>query len=117
MMFLLRAAFWLCVVILLLPGDPDRPANAPSVTVLELLTAARTAVADLGQMCDRNPDLCETGGEVAQVLADKARYGIEQLQAFLDRQAVEGNTLTPEDTAVPWQDPLGEPRALADARP
>lgn len=98
MMFLLRAAFWLCVVILFLPADPNRPEDAPSVTVLEAFMAARATVADLAQFCDRNPDVCATGEAVVDVMVDKASYGIEQIQGYLDE-----DTLTSEDVEVPWQ--------------
>ena len=114
--FVFRAAFWLTIILLVLPGDPNRPEGAPSVTVIELLNAARGAVTDLTQFCERNPELCQTGEAVAQVLADKARYSIEQLQAFLAQQGAELDTLTGDDLGVPWQDPLEPPRALADAR-
>lgn len=99
MMFLLRAVFWLCVVILFLPANPDRPADAPSVTVLEAFMAARATVADLAQFCDRNPDVCATGGAVVDVMVDKASYGLEQIRRHLDDEG----TLTEEDVEVPWQ--------------
>lgn len=105
MMFLLRAAFWLCVVILFLPADPDRPADAPSVTVVEAFMAARATVADLALFCDRNPDVCATGEAVVDVMVDKASYGIEQIQGYL----AEG-TLTEDDVEVPWQ---GDEEAVA----
>ena len=38
-MFLVRAAFWLAVVVLLLPGDPNSGANAPRVSAIEALMA------------------------------------------------------------------------------
>lgn len=53
------------------------------MTVLELMIAARDIVWDISHLCERNPDLCETGGEVGQILADKARYNIGQLTDYL----------------------------------
>jgi hypothetical protein len=104
---LLRIAFWLSIVILLLPGDPERGEDAPSVTVLELMIAARDIVWDISNLCDRNPDLCATGGEVGQLIAEKARYNIGQLTEYLaaDDAPADGNTLTAGDVAVPWQPP------------
>ena len=34
-MFILRAAFWLSVVVLLLPGDPNSGTNAPRVSAVD----------------------------------------------------------------------------------
>lgn len=115
MFFLLRIAFWLCVVILFLPADPERGENAPSVTVLELMVAARDIVWDFAQICVRNPELCETGGEVGQIIVDKARYNIGQLTEYLaaDNIAEPANTLTAGDVATPWQPP--EPHQVAIA--
>ncbi|MCW5716974.1 MAG: DUF5330 domain-containing protein [Bauldia sp.] len=107
---LLRIAFWLSIVILLLPGDPERGEDAPSVTVLELMIAARDIVWDISHLCERNPDLCATGGEVGQIIAEKARYNIGQLTEYL--AADDANTLTPGDAAVPWQEP-GAPQLAA----
>ncbi|MGD9738276.1 MAG: DUF5330 domain-containing protein [Bauldia sp.] len=116
MFFLIRVVFCLCVILLILPTDPNRPEDAPSVTLMELLTAARTAIADLSQICGRNPELCVTGGEVAQVLADQARYGIEQLQGFIEQQGIT-DTLTAEDINIPWQDPAAPQTAYAATTP
>lgn len=103
MRFIFRVAFWLTVVILLLPSDPDGGPDAPQVTFVEALNAVRATFNDLANFCTRNPDLCETGGEVIQVVADKARYGIEQLQTYLDETVTGGDTLTAEDEEIPWQ--------------
>lgn len=108
MMFIFRAAFWLSVVILLLPGDPEAGAEAPRVTLVEALGAARATVDDLSRFCVRNPDVCATGEAVVEVMADKARYGFEQIQGYLDRATIEAEaegTLTPDDIDEPWQEP------------
>jgi hypothetical protein len=111
---LLRTAFWLCIVILLLPGDPERREDAPSVTVLELMIAARDIVWDVSHLCERNPDLCETGGAVGQIIADKARYNIGQLTEYLAEDAApEADTLTAGDVAAPWQAPTSRQVAAA----
>lgn len=111
---LLRTAFWLSIVILLLPADPERGEDAPSVTVLELMIAARDIVWDLSNLCERNPDLCATGGEVGQLIAEKARYNIGQLTDYLAADdATATNTLTAGDVAAPWLPP--EPHQVAAA--
>lgn len=103
MRFLFRTVFWLTVVILLLPSDPDANPDAPQLTLVDAMDAIRGTITDLSQFCVRNPELCQTGETVIQVVADKARYGIEQLQTYLDQNAVGDNTLTAEDAGIPWQ--------------
>ena len=76
-MFLFRAAFWLAVVVLLLPGDPNTGTEAPRVSAMQALVATRSAIADFSTFCDRNPDTCATGSTAVQVFASKVRYGAE----------------------------------------
>lgn len=116
MFFLIRVAFFLCVILFILPADPNRPEDAPSVTLMELLTVARTAIADLSQICEREPELCATGGEIARVLADQARYGIGQLQTFIEQQGIT-DTLTATDIDLPWHDPTAPTTVHARTAP
>ncbi len=80
MMFLIRTAFWLGVVIMLIPVDDkaaDGPATAGVETIgaLEAAGAAQEAIADLGGFCERNPAACDVGGRIATTFALKARTG------------------------------------------
>ncbi len=111
MRFIIRTAFWLTLIFLLLPSDPDAGPDAPRVSLMEALDAVRGTVADLSQFCVRNPDLCETGGEIVQVVAEKARYGLDQIQAMLDGEGeiVETDTLTADDATIPWQGTVSAP--------
>lgn len=109
MRFIIRSVFWLAVILLLLPSDPDAGPDAASVTFMEALNAVRGTVADLSQFCVRNPELCETGGELAQVVADKARYGLDQIQALLDAEPIQEDTLTADDADAPWQGVVSAP--------
>jgi hypothetical protein len=109
-MFLLRAAFWLSVVVILLPGDPDTGEDAPRVTAIQALWAAQGAVQDLSQFCARNPDVCETSGTAFHVFADKVRYGTKMLYGYFGEDGTDGDqpipareTLTPEDIEPEWQ--------------
>src|SRR5262245_52341970 len=57
MRFLLRTAFWLSVVILLLPGgSPERPGSTSDVGAGDAVSAAGAAVSDMRQFCVRQPD-------------------------------------------------------------
>jgi hypothetical protein len=113
-MFLIRAAFWLSVVIMFIPADPQSDAPAPRVTVIEGMVAARAVVADLSNFCDRNPDVCVTGSAAFQVFAEKAQNGARMLYQYLDKALEEGGpadeqgTLTGDDRAPDWQGPKGD---------
>jgi hypothetical protein len=104
-MFLLRSAFWLTIVILLIPADPQF-GEAPRVTVLNALTAAQATVADLGGFCNRNPDVCLTGSAAIDVFAEKAGNGVEMIYEHFGGPADDEDnrgTLTTDDLALPWQ--------------
>lgn len=109
-MFLLRAAFWLSVVVILLPGDPETGEEAPRVTAVQALWAAQGAVKDLSQFCDRNPDVCDTGGTAFHAFADKVRYSTRLLYGYFGDNAPDPDapvpaheTLTPDDIEPAWQ--------------
>jgi hypothetical protein len=108
-MFLLRTAFWLAVVVILLPADPETGEEAPRVGAFEALSAAQTAVHDVSQFCVRNPDVCDTGGTAFHVFADKVRYGTRMLYSHFgdedaDEKAIPAReTLTPDDVEPGWQ--------------
>jgi Family of unknown function (DUF5330) len=109
MFFLIRAAFWLTVVVMLLPGDPNSGANAPRVSAVEALVAARSAIVDISSFCDRNPDTCATGSTAAQVFVSKVRYGAEVISGYMGRNTGESDagTLKQEDMAPSWRAPKG----------
>ena len=119
-MFLLRAAFWLSVVILLLPGDPKTRADAPRVSAVEALVAARAAIADMSAFCERNPDVCETGTAAFQVFAAKVQYSARTIYDYFNRPESEGSetgaddrlgTLSPEDRTPEWRAPAKDKSA------
>jgi hypothetical protein len=107
-MFLLRTAFWLSVVVILLPADPETGEEAPRVTAFQALSAAQSAVQDVSQFCVRNPDVCDTGGTAFHVFADKVRYGTRMIYGYFgddgtDEAVPARDTLTPEDEEPEWQ--------------
>ena len=60
--FLIRMAFWFSLVLLALPltVGPDEDGHE-SVGPIQALFAAREAVGDIAGICERKPDVCETG--------------------------------------------------------
>jgi hypothetical protein len=118
-MFLIRAAFWLSIVIFLIPADPQSGADAPRVTVVETLVAARATIDDLSAFCERNPDVCVTGGAAFRLFADKAENGVRMLYEYFDGGSGEteapaeatSGTLSHEDTLPVWRGPAGDKAA------
>jgi hypothetical protein len=111
-MFLVRAAFWMAVVVLLLPGDPKTGADAPRVGAIEAFVAARSAVADFSAFCERNPEACHTGSTAVQVLVAKVKYGAGVLANVLHRQdAGDRGTLTKDDVQPAWRETAAKDKA------
>lgn len=110
MFFLIRTAFWLSLVIMLLPADADTGDKAPRVTAFETISAAGATVSDLSQFCKRNPDVCVTGGSAFQVFAEKVRYGVKLIYGYFGdkkqgAQPAGESTLSPDDLKPAWHDP------------
>lgn len=108
-MFLIRAAFWLTLVVLFIPADPQSGAEAPRVGALQALSAAQATVADLSSFCDRNRDVCVTGSAALRVFSEKAQNGVRMLRGYLESAGEKtprrdaGETLHNGDRASPWR--------------
>ena len=125
MFFLLRMAFWLGLVLVLLPRDKTPESEKlPQVGASEAVSAATAAVSDMSQFCKRQPAACEVGGQAATVLTHRAQDGARKLyQIITDKRSSERtgsiggvenadpslaevaprDTLTPDDMQVEWQ--------------
>ena len=129
MFFLLRMAFWLGLVLVLLPREKTPESDkVPQIGASEAVSAATAAVSDMGQFCKRQPAACEVGGQAATVIGQRAQDGARKLyQIITDKKppdhtgsiggaddiytapvaAAPGDTLTPEDLAMEWRSPSG----------
>jgi hypothetical protein len=128
MFFLLRMAFWLGLVLVLLPSGASQRPQGSQVAASEAISAASATVGDLRQFCARQPDACTVGSHVASQLGSRAQAGAKMLYEFvtenLKRKEAGGdnagwdgksdraladkdsqNTLTPADLATPWRGP------------
>ena len=84
MFFLLRMAFWLGLVLILLPtGSSERAVPADPVNATQAISAASATVGDLRHFCTRQPDACTVGSHVATELGYKAQAGAKMLYDFL----------------------------------
>jgi uncharacterized protein DUF5330 len=80
MFFLLRMAFWLGLVLVLLPRDKTPEADKlPQVSVGDAVQAATAAVSDMSQFCKRQPQACEVGGQAATVIGVRAEEGARKI--------------------------------------
>lgn len=131
MFFLLRMAFWLGLVLVLLPRDEAPEANkTPRIGASEAVSAATAAVSDMSQFCARQPAACEVGGQAASAIGQRAQDGAKKLYRIItDKRSPDHtgsidsiptvetahsgdthDTLTPEDLQAEWR--LAVPKAV-----
>ncbi|HEY5066230.1 MAG TPA: DUF5330 domain-containing protein [Xanthobacteraceae bacterium] len=131
MFFLLRMAFWLGVVLILLPtGGTQRGPAANEVNASEAISAASATVHDLKGFCGREPTACSVGSQFVTTIGYRAQAGAKMLYELLTealashdaaspaasqakpepaapslQRASSENTLTPADLAPAWRGP------------
>src|SRR5438105_14870975 len=114
MFFLLRMAFWLGLVLVLLPRDKTPESEKqPQVGASDAVQAATAAVSDMSQFCKRQPAACEAGGQAATVIGQRAQQGARKLyQIITDKKppdhtsSIRGNEDVPSLAAMPPRDTL-----------
>jgi Family of unknown function (DUF5330) len=98
MFFLLRMAFWLGVVCILLPSGGNRQAAPQAqITAGQAVTLAGATLSDMRGFCERQPDACKVGGKVAVALGYRAEAGARTLFEFVT------DRLSRKPTAAPVQ--------------
>ena len=127
MFFLLRMAFWLGLVLVLLPREKTPESDQlPQVGASEAVSAATAAVSDMSQFCKRQPAACEVGGQAATAIGQRAQEGARKLYHIItDKKASDHtgsiggdddaeasppeaaprDTLTPDDMVAEWRAP------------
>lgn len=104
MFFLLRMAFWLGLVFVLLPTDKTPDADkAPQVGAADAVTAASAAVSDMAQFCNRQPAACAVGGQAASVVGARAQSGARKVYQFFTDKVEKAEK--PESTEKTAADP------------
>jgi len=124
MFFLLRLAFWVMLICLLLPGS--REDN------LRLITSAEQTLKDMRGFCQRNPQVCDDVRVSMTTLLTRLRSGAELAQSWLAQESGENegragliatgpgrsdasprpvtkwqDSLNISDKQVPWRGPNG----------
>jgi hypothetical protein len=94
MFFLLRMAFWLTVILALLPvfvGHEDSQAQSTTAKfdAGEAVGAAAATVSDLGQFCSRRPEACAIGFQAAAAVGASAQAGAKILYGYLQDKSAE----------------------------
>jgi Family of unknown function (DUF5330) len=93
MWFLLRMAFWLGLVLVLLPRDKTPESQKlPQISAQEAVQAATAAVSDMGQFCKRQPSACEVGGQAATVIGARAQEGARKLYQMITDKKQQAET-------------------------
>ena len=89
MFFLLRMAFWLGLVLVLLPREKTPESEKlPQIGASQAVQAATAAVSDMTQFCKRQPAACEVGGQAATVIGQRAEDGARKLHKIItDKRA------------------------------
>jgi hypothetical protein len=140
MFFLLRVAFWLTLVLALLPsGQTQQSAQAGTqVGAVEAVGAATAAVADMSNFCDRQPTACDVGAQTVITIGQRAQAGARMVFDFINdrlaKNAATGSipdarmksipaypgsqsTLRADDLEPAWQGPPSQTEAVPLPRP
>ena len=100
MFFLFRLAFGVGLVLLLLPFGLQG-SDGRDVSVFDAFGAAQALVADLRGFCDRQPQACAVGGQMAGHLVEKAQVGARWVYESIGHH--EGAPPAPVQGAAPAQ--------------
>lgn len=87
MFFLLRLAFWIGLVLVLLPTGKTTKSDTPQVDATEAVTAATAAMSDFSQFCARQPTACEISGQAATAIGHRAQAGARKVYEFIAEKA------------------------------
>lgn len=111
MRFLLRMAFWLVVILALLPSGGSQPTPNVNVSAIEAMLAAKATVTDMRSFCDRQPDACAVGSQAAAAIGQRAQAGAKMVYEYLNEH------LGPNETGTVVNAPTGKAIPLPPERP
>jgi hypothetical protein len=130
-------AFWLTVILVLLPSGGSRSTSKVNVSAFDAMSAAKATVSDVGAFCERQRDACAVGSQAAVAIGHRAQAGAKMLYEYLsdhlgsnDADAVAStrnganvqqppgrrsqDTLSPGDLAPAWRGPQPRKEGRAD---
>lgn len=91
MFFLLRVAFWLTIVLALLPSGGAPQSAQAKVGPTDAMIAAGAAVTDMSGFCERQPDACVVGAQTAVAIGQRAQAGAKMVYEFFNEHASHGS--------------------------
>ena len=107
--FLIKSAFWLSLVLLLIPFGGQGSGGEQPVGPVETFLAARAALTDVAGMCERRPDACEVGKAALQTIGVRAREGARIAYGLLDEHFGETTEEPIHTGSVPVPDAPADP--------
>jgi hypothetical protein len=121
MWFLVRMAFWLSIVVMVMPAGRSRQTGpAQQVGAGEAIAAVTAAISDMRQFCSRQPDTCAVAARAIVQFGGKVQMSANTFLAYLNERlanrpatasddvekparAPSQNTLTHADLVAPWR--------------
>src|SRR6267154_785799 len=100
MRFLLRMAFWLTVILALLPSGGSHPTPKLTVSAVDAMLAAKATVTDMGSFCGRQPDACTVGSQAAVAIGHRAQAGAKMLYEYFNEHLGSNDTGTVANAAT-----------------
>lgn len=105
--FLIKSAFWLSLVLLLIPfGGAENNEGQPTVGAIEAFFAARAAIGDMAGLCERQPDVCDVGRSAIQTIGVRTREGARIAYGLLDEHFGETSNMAASSDLVPPVEPI-----------
>ncbi len=92
--FIIRSAFWLSLVLLLVPFGGTGADGEETVGPVEAFLAARGAIGDISGMCEREPEVCEIGKSAIYTIGVRAREGARMAMAAIEDEETETAEIT-----------------------
>jgi hypothetical protein len=129
MFFLIRTAFWLSIVVMLLPTPESAKVPEAQFSTGQAISAASATVSDMGQFCSRQPAACDVGSSMLSYLGHKAVASAKWAYEAMTTKSDAGptaltktsprvididnsqNTLTASDTTPGWRGPVRQAEA------
>ena len=82
--FLIKSAFWLSLVLLVIPFGGTGADGEQSIGATETFLAARAVIDDMSGLCERRPEACEAGRAAMHLIGVRAREGARIAYGVLD---------------------------------
>jgi Family of unknown function (DUF5330) len=81
---LFKLGFWGGLTLLFIPVDLGVQNEGRTVSAFEAVVAAKATIDDLRELCDRKPEVCETGGAAMQTISSRAKAGAKLVLEYVE---------------------------------